>query len=257
MNKRTNSDWYIFQEEIKKYFESLGTQAETNVKLIGARGEHDIDILIRTKFLGRDVIWIIEAKKWKSNVPKEKVLALITIVQDIGADRGFIISEKGFQSGAIKVSENTNITLLTFNELKVETKRYINSEILKQYEERFHLLYSRYFSHSKETRNDYDLKGSIFFVNPPFSGNTQLRYIEKVIETVKKRDYPIDSDTGLKISAGEKQIEDFQQACNWLNLNLNLLDRELMEAEQKMFKFGDYKPKYEKLAETLDRFKPI
>ncbi|MDK9778986.1 MULTISPECIES: restriction endonuclease [unclassified Vibrio] len=246
----------MFQEEIKDYFESLGTYAETNVTLSGARGDHDIDVLVKTKFLGRDVTWVIEAKKWKYNVSKEKVLALITIIQDIGADRGFIISEKGFQKGAIKSAENTNITLTTFEDLKEETKAFIDTEILKQYEERYKLLYARYFSHPKETRKDYDLRHDFSFT-APFSGNTQLSYIGKVLDAVKERKYPIASDTGLAVTAGEKQIEDFQQACNWLNLNLNLLDRELMEAEQKMLKFNDFAPKHERWVSAIKSIKSV
>ncbi|MHA1280489.1 MAG: restriction endonuclease [Candidatus Helarchaeota archaeon] len=35
--------------------------------------------------------WIVECKAWKNNVPKEKAMELISILQDIGADRGFFL----------------------------------------------------------------------------------------------------------------------------------------------------------------------
>jgi hypothetical protein len=129
-------DWYNFQEEICEHFISIGAEAKTNQTIKGVRTEHDIDILVKTKFLGEDLTWIIEAKYWKSNVPKEKVLALRTIVDDIGADRGFIISQNGFQSGAYKAAENANITLKTFDELKQTTSELIQEEILKTYKKR-------------------------------------------------------------------------------------------------------------------------
>jgi hypothetical protein len=46
-------------------------------------------------------------------VPKEKVLALKSIVEDLGADRGIIVSEAGFQPGAEDAARGTNITLVT------------------------------------------------------------------------------------------------------------------------------------------------
>ncbi len=250
MSKRRKSAWYIFQEEIKEYFESLGTYAKTNVRISGARGDHDIDVLVKTKFFGKEITWVIEAKKWKYNVSKEKVLALLTIVQDIGADRGFIISEKGYQKGALKCAENTNISLSNFSDLQESTKNFISTEILKQYEERYELLNARYWSHPKEVRKDYDLRHDVGYESP-FSGITQLTYVEKVIEAIKNRDYPINTDTGLAIHVGEKQIDDFQQACNWLNLNLNLLDRQLLKAEQKMLQYNEFNPLFERWDKAL------
>lgn len=44
---------------------------------------------------------------------KEEVLALKSILEDIGADRGIIVSENGFQSGAQDAARGTNITLVT------------------------------------------------------------------------------------------------------------------------------------------------
>jgi hypothetical protein len=60
------------------------------------RTTHDIDILVKTKFLGHDILWIVEAKKWKSKVNKLQVLGLRTIVEDVGADRGFKLVKMAF-----------------------------------------------------------------------------------------------------------------------------------------------------------------
>lgn len=125
--------WYSFQEEIAAYFKSLGTNAETNKPVQGVRTKHNIDVFVSTKFLSTDMHWIVEAKKWNSKVPKEKVLALRTIVDDIGADKGFIISELGFQTGAYEAAENTNVLLYTMTEFKEKTKHLVHAEILKMY----------------------------------------------------------------------------------------------------------------------------
>ena len=42
---------------------------------------------------------------------------MAAILQDVGADRGFLLSEKGFQSGAIRLAERSNITLTSLADL--------------------------------------------------------------------------------------------------------------------------------------------
>lgn len=249
--KIKESDWYKFQEEIKEHFESLGAIARTNVSITGARASHDIDILVTPKFFGKEIMWVVEAKNWTSNVPKEKAMALLSIVQDIGADRGFIISNKGFQKGAIKCVQNTNITLTNFEEFKNSTKDFVSTEVIKHYEVRFKLLHGKYWAHTKRIRRDYDLRHDICS-SSPFSGTTLLSFIENVIQCIKDKKYPIDTNTGLEINIGEKQIHDFYQACNWLNLNFNLLDYQLIRAEARMMKNGDFNPNYERLIRHFD-----
>lgn len=41
-------DWFEFQEDIKDHFNSLGADAETNVRVQGVRTCHDIDVLVKT-----------------------------------------------------------------------------------------------------------------------------------------------------------------------------------------------------------------
>jgi hypothetical protein len=45
-------------------------------------------------------------------------MVLKSIVDDVGADRGVIISKTGFQSGAIRATAYTNITLTSLEDLK-------------------------------------------------------------------------------------------------------------------------------------------
>ncbi|UIJ76441.1 restriction endonuclease [Acinetobacter sp. SH20PTE14] len=71
-------DWFDFQEKIAQHFRSLGVKAVTNETITGVRTEHDIDIYVTSKYLGTNIKWVIEAKYWKTKVPKEKVLALRT-----------------------------------------------------------------------------------------------------------------------------------------------------------------------------------
>lgn len=234
--------WYDFQEEICTHFKSLGFESVTNKTLEGVRTNHNIDIFVNTKFLGQDVKWIIEAKKWKSKINKLQILALRTIVDEIGADRGFIISENGFQKGAIEATKNTNITLLTFEELKALTTDYLHSKQLKNYKKRIENIYERYFTHSKKTRKKYGLRGEIADLDLPFSVPWILITAEQAIREAMKGKYPINLDTTLSEKHGNIEAENFQQLINWLNLNLNVVDSKILEIEKAMRKNGDFNP---------------
>ncbi|WP_452225734.1 restriction endonuclease [Lacinutrix cladophorae] len=111
-------NWYEYQEFVADVFRNIGAEVETNYKAVGARGEHDLDVWIKLDKLGIEMTWICECKYWKDSIPKEKVLTLYEITKDLGVDRGFLFSESGFQSGAIRCTKNTNITLTSVDEIK-------------------------------------------------------------------------------------------------------------------------------------------
>jgi hypothetical protein len=60
----------------------------------------------------------VECKHWKEPVSKLHVLALRAIVTDVGADKGILLSEAGFQSGAIEASNLTNVQVATLADLR-------------------------------------------------------------------------------------------------------------------------------------------
>ena len=110
--------WKEYQNNAASFFKGLGLSASVERGVDGARGTHEIDVFVEGKAYGVPFIWVVECKAWKSNIPKEKVMALSSIVQDVGADRGFLLSEIGFQSGAIKATKNSNITLTSLEDLR-------------------------------------------------------------------------------------------------------------------------------------------
>ena len=238
----TEPEWFSFQEEIAAYFRSLGTKADTNQSLQGARTKHAVDVFVSNKFLSTDLSWIIEAKKWASKVPKEKVLALRTIVDDLGADKGLIISEIGFQKGAYEAAENTNILLYTMTEFKEKTKHLVHTEILKMYADRARLLDIRYWSHPKQIRKDYKLRPEFMEFPIEFSGTELLTLIFKAIFKGMRSEYPIELTVYSRKKVGEEKAENFDELITWLNLNLNMLDRVLLKAEYSMLKKHDFKP---------------
>lgn len=106
-------EWQEYQDAVAQAFRELGYAAETDQKLEGVRGSHDIDVLVTYQRHGIDITWIVECKLWKSRVKKADVITLQGIVADVGADRGLLFSESGFQSGGERMTETSNVTLVT------------------------------------------------------------------------------------------------------------------------------------------------
>ena len=110
--------WKQYEEDVASFFRSLGYEARANVTVEGARGRHDVDVLVSFRAVGQTVTWVIECKQWERPVPKERVLILDSVVKDVGADRGILVAESGYQAGAIRIAERTNITLTSLVDLR-------------------------------------------------------------------------------------------------------------------------------------------
>ena len=96
------SAWREYQESVAHFFRSLGFDATTDETVVGARAEHAVDVVVRGQLSGIPTVWIVECKAWKRKVPKERVGTLRNIVDDVGADRGFLMAEGGYQPGALR-----------------------------------------------------------------------------------------------------------------------------------------------------------
>ncbi len=104
-------NWRDYQEAVAEAFRRLGYSAEVNKTVTGARSSHDIDVYVTFEKFGYECRWIIECKLWSKPVDMSVVQTLHSIVQDIGADRGLVFCENGFQSGAHTAAQNTNVLL--------------------------------------------------------------------------------------------------------------------------------------------------
>jgi hypothetical protein len=114
--------WKDYQEEAAAYYRQLGLSAETDATIDGARGRHKVDVAVRGNRAGVDFLWIVECKYWNRAVPKEVVATLSAVIQDSGADRGIVLSRKGYQSGAPMLARLSNITLTSLDELRINTE---------------------------------------------------------------------------------------------------------------------------------------
>lgn len=110
-------NWKDLQTKVKEVYSNLGCRAQENVIVGGGKARHQIDVMATFEFGGQDYRIIIECKQWNSKVKKSQVSSLIGVLADIGAEKGMIVSKKGFQKGAHNLAAYTNIELLTYDEL--------------------------------------------------------------------------------------------------------------------------------------------
>jgi len=153
--------WKDYQEEAASFFRSLGLEASTDVPLEGVRTTHDIDVLVKSHHVGFEVTWIVECKNWKTRVSKLHVLALREIVADVGADRGILLSEIGFQSGAIEAANLTNVRVTSLAEMSASTRNEIFSMRLRELYDRTELCSDRYWEIPKDHRIEHGLRPEV------------------------------------------------------------------------------------------------
>ena len=106
------------KSKLLNYSEILGCSVEVRATVKGARAKHKTDVWVRFNRFGIEANWVVDCKFWRTPVTKEKVLALISVVDDVGADRGILVSHRGFQTGAVRAAEHTNVTLTSLEELR-------------------------------------------------------------------------------------------------------------------------------------------
>ncbi len=119
-------DWIDLQNKVAYIFSKCRYIVETPKKLQTARGEVEVDVYAKNI----DILIVCECKYWESNVPQNIVFSFRTVVEDIGANKGIIIAKKGFQSGAYKSVQNTNIELVIWEDFLIQYKdKYLKSNI--------------------------------------------------------------------------------------------------------------------------------
>ncbi|WP_206606032.1 restriction endonuclease [Steroidobacter cummioxidans] len=183
--------WKEYQQRSADFFRRLGLTATIESAVEGVRAVHSVDVLVQGKYQGIEFRWIVECKAWASNVPKEKVMALAAIVQDVGADRGFLLSETGFQSGAVRAATKTNITLASLADLNEATHEHLIDAAIGGVNWRRFKAYNR-LRDIKEQRYEDE-----YF--PPMTRHFgALAVLELMLQDAASNKYPIIYDQGRK-----------------------------------------------------------
>lgn len=129
--------WERYQHDTAALLRELGFTAVVNDSIAEPNGTvHAVDVSARRTLAGVSLLWIVECKLWNRRVPIEKVATLKSIVDWIGADRGLLMSEQGFQSGAIRMARQKNITLSSLADLRVDASEELLAARVTVAEER-------------------------------------------------------------------------------------------------------------------------
>lgn len=185
-------NWKDYQEEAAAFFRSLGLNATTNASVKGVRTSHDVDVLVKSTHVGFEVVWIVECKHWKTPVSKLHVLALREIVADIGADRGILLCETGFQSGAIEAAQLTNVQVTSLASVTKSARHDIYSMRLRDLYNRIEVCNDRYWDIPKEQRIDGGLRGDVGEM--AYSGARTAETVRDLLSRAFRGLYPFRSE---------------------------------------------------------------
>ena len=106
MLKITNevpTSWKDLQDKVCKYLNQAGYHAVSPKTIKLVRGDVEVDVFVTAK---EELLkqFICECKFWDTPVPKEKIHAFRTVVQDSGSMLGIFISKNGYQKGALEAA---------------------------------------------------------------------------------------------------------------------------------------------------------
>lgn len=110
--------WRDLQHCVAKVFTEIGCEVQTDVEVKLPRGTVELDVFVRDITVVPNANYICECKNWGRRVPKSVVHGFRTVVSELGAHRGFLISKNGFQSGAIEAAKFTNIDLVSWRQFE-------------------------------------------------------------------------------------------------------------------------------------------
>jgi hypothetical protein len=185
-------NWKDYQEEAATFFRSLGLSASTDITVKGVRTSHDVDVLVKSIHVGFEVTWIVECKHWQTRVSKLHVLALREIVSDVGADRGILLSEAGFQSGAIEAATLTNVQVTSLAEVSISAKNDIYAMRFRDLYNRIEDCNDRYWEIPKEQRIEHELRPDVGERN--YSGARAIELVRDLLSRAFRGRYPFNSE---------------------------------------------------------------
>lgn len=119
-------NWKDYEKEIYQQFKDMYPTAEItyDAKVLGrySKVDRQIDILVEDYAAGESITIMVDAKFFGKNIDVKHVESFIGMMQDIGADKGLLITQKGYSKAAITRAHNDpsriELDILNFDELK-------------------------------------------------------------------------------------------------------------------------------------------
>lgn len=219
--------WKQYQEDVAEYFRSIGLNASTDVTVEGVRTKHDVDVLVTSHYVGFDITWVVECKRWKKPVNKLHVLGLREIVSDVGADRGILLSESGFQSGAMEAANLTNIQVTSLENLRDSADESIYAMRLRDLYDRTGICKDRYWDIPKKKRIEHGLRSNVG--EPGYSGARITDMCTDLLTRAFRGVYPFSNEDmqALFLFGKDKQFESAREIVEIVENHLSELEKKL------------------------------
>lgn len=106
-------NWKELQKYVGKMFEECCFETEISKVVDLARGKKEIDVYTKDTTSEYQPTILVECKFWNKPVYQEIIHSFRTVVNDFGANLGFIVSKNGFQDGCYEAAEKSNVRLVS------------------------------------------------------------------------------------------------------------------------------------------------
>jgi len=155
---------------VTRLFKAKGYNARHNVKLVGRSGvKHQIDVYAEYKAPLHTSKIVVECKSYDKPIDKDIVIKLIHEVEDLGVDKGILITTSYFTPDAVSTAEGYNVDLWNGTKLN-ELLREIGAELMK-------------------------VPLNMFHVRPYISINKASKIVDKTIRGIFRRKGSIESSS--------------------------------------------------------------
>ncbi|MBC8377171.1 MAG: restriction endonuclease [FCB group bacterium] len=118
-----------FELLTKEMFELLRNdpkieEVEHDVRLKGADGRRQIDVVLRGKVGPINILTIVECKDWNKKIDVQTLDAFHSKAQDVRANKAVVVSRKGFTKTAIAKAKRLGIVLCTLHDVRNEKWKF-------------------------------------------------------------------------------------------------------------------------------------
>jgi len=115
-------DWASFETFVKDLYDGEGDvtvqRDVTEIDRYGAKRQTDVKITTRARF--HRFITLVECKRWKEPVGRDRIDVLASSIEALGANNGAIFTTTGFEEGAIAYAKRKGIELYVVRDLTTE-----------------------------------------------------------------------------------------------------------------------------------------
>lgn len=106
-----------YEQAVKRILDAgaggLVAYSSSHLETIAGRdGDYTFDVTARFEAFDVQFLVLVECKRYRRPVEREKVQVLLMKMQSVGAHKGMLFSTSGFQQGAVEVAQAHGIALV-------------------------------------------------------------------------------------------------------------------------------------------------